>query len=159
MHIIKDNSEEKKVTLNNTEFIKSKDILAPIQNSPIFSFINSQKWPIIGFGAGLIVLITIFITYKLFKNKGQSNGGIAVNIQNSAVSSNNSPSCPEATTAHTGTNPINCNSEQDAPPGYSTLKIDDILAKEPKDCDPFERQALARHSMVNKPSLPSPNQV
>ena len=44
-------------------------------------------------------------------------------------------------------------------PEYTTLNINDILAKEPKDRDPFERQALARHSMVNKPSLPSPNQI
>ena len=94
MHIIKDNSDEKKVTLNNTEFIKSKDILAPIQNSAIFSFVNSQKWPIIGLGAGIVILVTLIITYKLFNNKGQSNKGIAVNIQNPSVSSNNSPPSP-----------------------------------------------------------------
>ena len=43
MHIIKENFEEQKVTLNNTGFIKSKDILTPIQDSAISSFINSQK--------------------------------------------------------------------------------------------------------------------
>ena len=159
MHIFKDTSEEAKVTLNTTAFIKSKDVPAPIPKSAIFSFMDSQKWPIIGLGAGVVVIITLLITLKLFINKNQANGGVAVTIQNSAVSSNTPPSCPEATTAHTGTNPMSGNLEQDSPPEYASLEIKSILAKEPHERDPFEKEALARHSLKLKSRNPTPSPV
>jgi len=54
--------------------------------------------------------------------------------------------------AHTGTNPIEQQSEQakpnyeSEPPAYASLDIDTILKKDPRMFSMAERMALSRHS-------------
>ena len=129
------------------------------------------KWPLIGTGAAIILVIILISAFILIKN--HSSSGVSVTIQNAATSSNDSPvcteanvtqadpiilpSCPEAAEIPNGANEMHI---QDAPPDYySTLDINAILSVKPGDRNAFERRAVAQHSLrLDENPLPQ-NQV
>ena len=117
--IIKENFEETKVQLNETSFIRSSDPVKIVKKSPIITFMESNKWIIIGLGLVIVSLVTFITTYKLCKNNGHSDGRVSIKIDNAANASNTSPTCPATTMAHTGTNPIEQHSDQAKPSSES----------------------------------------
>ena len=146
------------VNINKTVFIKSEVLSEPHLTPTAPTLIDLLKWPLIGTGAAIILIIILISAIKLIKN--HSNSGVSVTIQNSATSSNNSPTCTEATAfqaepvilpscpaaADVQTGPSELHS-QDAPPDYySTVDINAILAVNPKDRNTFERRAVVQHS-------------
>ena len=142
------------VNINNAVLIRSEISSEPHFTPTTSTLLDLLKWPLIGTGALIILLIILVTGIKLIRN--HSNSGVSVTIQNSATLSNNSPICTEATTFQT--EPVvlpPCPAAeniqvvpgemhlQDAPPDYySTVDINAILAVNPKDRNAFERKAV-----------------
>ena len=167
MQIVEQKMEEEKININKTIFVKS-EILSETHITPSApSLINMLKWPLIGTGAAVILVILLTSAVLLIKNR--SSSGVSVTITNAATSSSESPVCTGAVTNQA--NPIILPSApeeiqeeeaqfQDAPPDYySTLDINAILAVQPEDRNTFERRAANQHSKKLKENLPTPNQV
>ena len=95
MQIIEEKLEEEMVNINKTVFIKSEILSEPHFTPTAPTLLDLLKWPLIGTGAAIILIIILITGIKLIKN--HSNSGVSVTIQNSATSSNNSPTCTEAT--------------------------------------------------------------
>lgn len=110
--IVKENFEESKAQLNETSFIRSSNPIKTFSKSPILTFMESHKWIIIELRVLVIFTVTFVTSYKLCKYNEQSNSRVSINIENAATLSNSSPTCPATTMAHTGTNPIEQQSEQ-----------------------------------------------
>ena len=171
MQIVEEKLEEEMVNINKTVFIRSEISSEPHFTPTTSTLLALLKWPLIGTGAAIILIIIFISAIKLIKN--HSNSGVSVTIQNSATSSNNSPTCTEATAfqaepiilpscpaaAEVQTGPSELHL-QDAPPDYySTVDIDAILAVKPKDRNAFERRAVAQHSLKLKDNPRPQNQV
>ena len=131
--------------INKTVFIKSEILSEPHFTPTAPTLLDLLKWSLIGRGAAILMIIILISAIKLIKN--HSNSGVPVTIQNSAMSSNNSPTCTEATAFQAEPNilpacPVAADVQtgpselhpQDAPPDYySTVDINAILAVNPKD--------------------------
>ena len=159
MQIVEQKMEEEKININKTIFVKS-EILSDTHITPSApSLINMLKWPLIGTGAAVILVILLTSAVLLIKN--WSSSGVSVSITNAATSSSESPVCTEAVINQA--NPIILPSApaeiQDAPPDYySTLDINAILAVDPGDRNAFERRAVIQHSMKREENpLPQEN--
>ena len=63
--IVKENFKEMKAQLNETSFIRSTDPNKIVNKSPILSFMDSQKWILIGFRVLVALIGTFFISYKI----------------------------------------------------------------------------------------------
>ena len=116
MQIIKkENIEQIKATLNRTDFIRN-----PLNNEDItihniwsrsvggFSF---YKWIIVGSAAIIALLLGSTFMYKMCSKPSQSRNSTSIKVENNFT--NNPPKCPQTTTAHTGTNPMDSK-----PPSY-----------------------------------------
>ena len=161
MQIVEEKLEEEKININKTVFVKSEILSEP-------TLIDMLKWPLIGTGAAIILIIILISAFILIKN--HSSGGVSVTISNAATSSNESPVCTEAIVNQA--NPIilpSCPAAaeiqdevqfQDAPPDYySTVDINSILAMKPGDRNAFERRAVTQHSLRMEGNPLPQNQV
>ena len=171
MQVIEEKLEEEKVSINKTVFIRSEISSEPHFTSTTSTLLDLLKWPLIGTGSAIILLIILVTGIKLIRS--HSNSGVSVTIQNSATSSNESPICTEATTFQS--EPVvlpSCPDAeniqvvpgemhlQDAPPDYYfTVDINAILAVNPKDRNAFERRAVVQHSQKLKDNPLLQNQV
>ena len=167
MQIVEQKMEEEKININKIIFVKS-EILSDTHITPSApSLINMLKWPLIGTGAAVILVILLTSAVILIKNR--SSSGVSVTITNAATSSSESPVCPEANINQA--NPIILPSApaeiqeeeiqfQDAPPDYySTVDIHAILAVKPEDQNAFERRAANQHSRRQQENHLTQNQV
>ena len=168
MEIVEQKLEEEKININKTVFVKS-EVLSETNILPSApSLLDKLKWPLIGTGAAIVMIIILTSAIILLKN--HSSSGVSVNITNAATSSNESPVCTEAFVNQA--NPIiipSCPAAaenqddvhfQDAPLDYySTVDIYSILAMKPEDRNAFERRAVTQQSIRMEENPLPQNQV
>ena len=111
----KGNIEQIKATLNRTDFVKNplndEDItIHNIWSKPVGGFIF-YKWIITGSAVIISLLLGSTLIYKICGKLSQSQNSTSFKVENNFT--NNLPTCPQTTTAHTGTNPMDSK-----PPSY-----------------------------------------
>ena len=124
MQIIKkDNVEQAKATLNQTDFVRSpfnsEDITIHNIWTKSMGGFSFYKWIIIGSAAVIGLLLGSIFLYKLCTKMSHSRNDTSIKVENNF--SNNIPTCPLPTTAHTGTNPMDSR-----PPSYVDTKLLEI---------------------------------
>ena len=98
MKIVEQRWEEEKINVNETNIIKSKISMEPMEAISTSSFLktlDSMKIPLIGSGGAVILIIVLMIAVKLSRDK--ANIGLSIIVKNSASASNTAPTCPPPT--------------------------------------------------------------
>lgn len=94
-------------------------------------------------------MIALLVLFKLCRKQSQSETAMSINIENNQNMTNNSPSAPVTTLAHTGTNPIKPTNPQEKPKPHLDPPSDEsldpaILNKDTALLTPEDRIAIRR---------------